>query len=166
MCVEWRDALQGEGHWKWLCERLSDERALYLPDGPCPSADWKTHFLRLWPRRDLWTALEDGAAPAPARAAETFSIGVSCRFRPAVANAGGVDKNEGDAVVMPLHQRVAMVRAKRGCSQAAAMRIVMKQEAKAKAGAAGGADASDDPWGGCVAAPEKPPESVIEAQRA
>ena len=44
---------------------------------------------------------------------------------------------EGDAVVMPLHQRVAMVRAKHGCSQAKAMRIVMKQEAVAKKKAGG-----------------------------
>ena len=61
---------------------------------------------------------------------------------------------------MPLHQRVAMVRAKRGCSQAVAMRIVMKQEAKGKKG---GKAVEED---GCVALSERPPDSVLEAQRA
>ncbi|KAL1523993.1 hypothetical protein AB1Y20_018908 [Prymnesium parvum] len=158
----WRDALHpnGSSYWLWLCERLKEERLLYVPDGPCPSAaGWKEHFLRLWKRRNVWSPTHE-SEPAPA---ETFSIGVSVRFRPAVETAGGdAAKNEGDSVVMPLHQRVAVVRAKQGCSKAEALQVVMRQEAAARER---GGRVQGNSWDGCVVAAEKPSETVLEARR-
>ena len=153
VCKTWHNALlqnQNDSHWEFLCERLRDDHRLYLPAGICPSTDgWRAHFDKLWAQRNLWKVDEKavGAAdtveawqPTQQLSEQTFSVSVAVRFRPAVATAGGKDAAtaEGDAVVMPLHQRVAMVRAKHGCSQAKAMRIVMKQEAAAKKKEGGG----------------------------
>ena len=174
----WKEALWAnqEAHWKWMCMRLRDEHCLYVPDGLCPSADgWKAHFLKLWARRNLWKPAEapsdavEGGAQAAGREAETFSVSVAVRFRPAVETAGGAEAERGETIVMPLHQRVAMVRAKRGCSQAKAMRIVMKQEAAAKAASGG---KSGDSWAvdaDCVAVGDRPSAAslaALEAQQA
>ena len=85
-----------------------------------------------------------------------------------MATAGGAEEAEGGddkavTLTMPLHQRVAMVRAARGCSQAAAMRMVMKERSRAKP-TKGGDDGGDGD--GCVVAPRRPDEGVIAAQRA
>ena len=106
--------------------------------------------------------------PPPPRAVHTFSVSVGARFRPAVATAGGAEEAEGGeekavTLTMPLHQRVAMVRAARGCSQAAAMRLVMKERSRAKP-TKGGDDGGDGD--GCVVAPRRPDEGVVAAQRA
>ena len=124
----------------------------------------------------LWRlerAREAAAAAKKLKDAETFSVSVCARFRPAVATAGGTDaNNEGDVVVIPLHQRVSMVRAKHGCSQAKAMRIVMQQEAAAKAKARGGTAGSAAGVEACVmedcvvAVGERPSESALAALEA
>ena len=150
VCTTWRNTLfpdKSDSQWQWLCERLRDENRLYLPAGTCPSVDgWRAHFDKLWAQRNLWKVDEKAIAaaghgevdeawrPQQQLSEESFNVSVAVRFRPAVETAGGKDAAtaEGDVVVMPLHQRVAMVRAKHGCSQAKAMRIVMKQEAAAK----------------------------------
>ena len=166
VCREWQRPLaHGEAHWRWLCERLQLERGLYLSPGPCPHVDgWRAHFALMWARRNMWTPAGEvvgeaaGATEASSPEGEAFNVSVSVRFRPAVATAGGAEtgEDEGDNVVMPLHQRAAMVRAARGCSQAAAMRIVMKERSKA---------AKKDDDFSLVAAPERPSEEALEAAR-
>ena len=163
VCREWnRPLAHGEAHWRWLCERLQLERGLYLSPGPCPHVDgWRAHFAVMWARRNMWTPAGEApgaeVATAPAEG-EAFNVNVAVRFRPAVATAGGADtgEDEGNNVTMPLHQRAAMVRAARGCSQAAAMRIVMKERSKATK--------KDDGFS-LVAAPERPSEEALEAAR-
>ena len=107
-------------------------------------------------------------------------MSVGARFRPAVPTAGGEEEAEADeqgvSLTMPFHQRVAMVRAARGCSQAVAMRLVMKERAGTKASkraaaAAGGgkggngADGAADGFG-CVVASRPPDAGALAAQRA
>ena len=107
-------------------------------------------------------------------------MSVGARFRPAVPTAGGAEEAEADeqgvSLTMPFHQRVAMVRAARGCSQAVAMRLVMKERAGTKASkraaaAAGGgkggngADGAADGFG-CVVASRPPDAGALAAQRA
>ena len=153
VCKAWREAVfqLGDGHWRVLCQRLRDEAMLYVPaDGVCPSTEgWQSHFKRLWPQRHTWggaaqaeatSAASASAAASPSSSSSAFNVSVAVRFRPAVATAGGaeqlltaLDGEEGEeTVTIPLHQKVAMVRAKRGCSHAQAMKFVMKQEQKAK----------------------------------
>ena len=184
VCKTWRDALLAEdkndSHWQWLCERLRDEHRLYVPTGFCPSTDgWRAHFDKLWQQRNLWKVDEKAAEaiaaaevdeawrPQQQLSEQTFSVSVAVRFRPAVATAGGKDAAtaEGDAVVMPLHQRVAMVRAKHGCSQAKAMRIVMKQEAAAKK-RSGGAETEVELDECTVAVGKAPTQSSLAALEA
>ena len=154
VCCSWRQALKGEAHWRAMCLRLRDECLLFVPEGFRPSVDWRAHFHELWRRRNLWEP-DGGSVPA-----EAFSVSVCARFRPTVKTAGGSDAaGAGDAMTMPFHQRVAVVRAKHGCSQAKAMKLVMMREANAS---------KSDPWSTDVAVAQRPSDAslaALEAQR-
>ncbi|EOD33413.1 hypothetical protein EMIHUDRAFT_455819, partial [Emiliania huxleyi CCMP1516] len=156
VCCSWRQALKGEAHWRAMCLRLRDECLLFVPEGFRPSVDWRAHFHELWRRRNLWEP-DGGSVPA-----EAFSVSVCARFRPTVKTAGGSDAaGAGDAMTMPFHQRVAVVRAKHGCSQAKAMKLVMMREAKSGA-------SKSDPWSTDVAVAQRPSDAslaALEAQR-
>merc|ERR1719230_512301 len=94
----------------------------------------------------MWDAIEEapGLAEEGEEAVEDlrgkkyrFSIGVSARFRPFVAGAGGAD-GQGEQVVLPLHQRVKLVQGAHGnCSRAEAMRLLMEERHGAT---------KSDPW--------------------
>lgn len=120
--------------WQTMCTRVASEHLLYVPKGvgACPNPEgWRPHFQRLWSQRHTWLAspLSEGSASmarqrGPMRAARAFNVSVAVRFRPAVPTAGGLDvskatmgEDEEETVIIPLHQKVAMVRAKRKCSQ-------------------------------------------------
>ena len=124
MCREWRMAVmrRSDEYWRSLCVALSKQAVLYQPSGPCPCAEgWSHHFHRLWEQRHTWvTSSLDDEAFERASAPPSFNVSVSVRFRPSVATAGGHEAAIGRAedVTIPLHQKIAMVRAKRGCSHA------------------------------------------------
>ena len=177
VCKAWRLAIsRDKDYWRAMCEALCQKRLLYLPDGPCPHTDgWAAHFQRLWEQRGMWVAMDaDGAdgSGGGAPAGGTFNVNVLVRFRPPVATAGGREvaseaDEQGSQIVMPLHQKVAMVRAKRNCSHAQAMRIVMRQEQKANARRGGAAAAtSDSSEEVTVVARERPSDSARLAQAA
>ena len=180
VCTAWRDAVEAHSsqYWRMLAVRLSSSCLLYLHDNSvCPStAGWRSQFLHLWAQRRTWQGGHDDASKSAS--SQAFQVSVAVRFRPAVANAGGEDteRDGEEVVVIPLHQKVAMVRAKRGCSHGQAMRIVMRQEQQAKdrragkrgmmGGLAGTGGASANADGCSVAAAQQASSTYRERQSA
>ena len=95
---QWRDSLHTPRAWRSRCEALCDEAGLYAPGEGVPC--WRTLFFdSLWPSRDKWT--EDSHTTT---LAADFRIRVAVRVRPRRQRG-----SEG-AVVLPLHQRLKMLR--------------------------------------------------------
>ena len=138
----WRDNVFGDDtSWKAMCSFLHREECVYSAQSVCVSASWKALFRELWPLRSRWVKVEpadDKTVYSAAelltreRAGETgltikpgwmkeeetydFNISVVVRMRP---QRDGADDNQEDAeeVVLPLHQRVALIRKQKGCSK-------------------------------------------------
>ena len=171
VCRRWRDALlTGEAHWQWLCGRLRDEALLYVPDGSCVhAAGWRAAFLELWQRRTIWAAEERSAAgPSDEEQAapenETFSISVAVRFRPKDVRPTGDDVATSSTVTVPLHQRVAMVRAAKGCTHKEAMRTVMGEDRLRRTRPRGGGGGSgSDAVEIDIAVGARPPQEELDA---
>lgn len=121
-------------HWRFLLERLAEEHNVHVPapnsdGGPPPgvAATWKGLFLELFPTRGRL----DGTAAAEAEQAaqeeaeeERFSIRVATRFRAAASLQAATEET---AVVLPLHQKVQILRDRFGCTRAEAMQMIMKE---------------------------------------
>lgn len=60
---------------------------------------------------------------------EDFKIGVAARFRPSSAPSDLADE---DGVVLPLHQKVQMVRKQLGCTSKEAVRLIMQRQQRLK----------------------------------
>ena len=113
-------------HWDFLARCLVREHHLYVP--PVENLVDRSLFMELWSVRHLFVQPE----PAVLDDADC-SVTVCCRFRPAVAAAGGEDEADSRTVV-PLHQRVQQVMAARKCSRGKAMKIVMQSQRTALMG--------------------------------
>ena len=138
VCRAWRNRLlQDDFYYKWLCERLHAEHLLYVPtDSAYHRAGWRALFLALWPRRRTWSAPDDGDDGAAAE--QRFAISVSARFRPSAPSKEDAPPEDGAAVVVPIHQRLKLLRAQHNCSQREAMKLLMAEERKSKKGKGGG----------------------------
>jgi len=125
-----------EGYWRFLCGRLSEEFAIYVPmcalvDGgsrtprptiappPGISGSWQHLFKELYS-----LARRAEAAGAPETEAESFQIEVAVRFRPA---QGPLVTPEDDRVVLPLHQKVQLVKQQLGCTSKEAVSLIMRK---------------------------------------
>jgi len=125
---------RGGGYWRFLCDRLEEEHQIYVPIGGSGApargiADsWKELFLELIPLARVnvpanpasnLTPFDDRAEEEPA---EVFNIGVVTRFKPAPAAS-----EEGQAVVLPLHQKTQLIRQELGCSSKEALAMIMRE---------------------------------------
>lgn len=163
-CRAMRALTESELWWKRLSHRVGEEAKLYVPetdDGrPLSGATWREECFRLWACRHRWRApvdetdqdpdqdqdrdQEDAAARLlpPSPEVEVGSIKVCVRMRPrgvGVSRAGPSDERTA-AVVLPLHQRLRLIKARRGgCDTAEAMRALMEESGR-------GAEASASPW--------------------
>lgn len=119
------------GYWRFLCHRLAEEHTLYVPSlcvgeqAPVPppgvAGSWRQLFTELY-------ALSRIVEAPNLSAEEAFSINVAVRFKPGqVTNA-----TEGDSVVLPLHQKVQLVRERLGCTSKEAVSMIMRQRAQAQ----------------------------------
>eukprot|EP00050_Salpingoeca_kvevrii_P002917 m.208550 g.208550 ORF g.208550 m.208550 type:complete len:624 (+) comp10717_c1_seq1:431-2302(+) len=131
----YREIGQLESTWRWMCGRLTAEHSLVLPRSNW-CASWRSLFLELFPRRFRFSTGEVGDAMQ-------FRIDVCVRFRPpsGLSITGEDEDEDGERsrkVVIPLHQRIRMVKARHGCTSAEAMRYVW--------GAPAGTAAPPDPW--------------------
>ena len=150
VCRAWRNRLlQDDFYYKWLCERLHAEHLLYVPtDSAYHRAGWRALFLALWPRRRTWIAPDDGDDGAAAE--QRFAISVSARFRPSAPSKEDAPPEDGAAVVVPIHQRLKLLRAQHNCSQREAMKLLMAEERKSKKGKGGGGAEKTGGGGGFV----------------
>ena len=108
--------------WRVLLRRLPGRRGVHAPcDGDvvrCGEArTWRDAFEGLETARYCWEA---GGGPAR----RVFRITVAVRFRPTVRDAGG-DDDAAAKVTMPLHQRLAAMRA--GCEGAFDRRAALRK---------------------------------------
>lgn len=158
-CRAMRALTESELWWKRLSHRVGEEAKLYVPetdDGrPLSGATWREECFRLWACRHRWRAPvdetdqdpdqdpdQDRLLP-PSPEVEVGSIKVCVRMRPrgvGVSRAGPSADERTAAVVLPLHQRLRLIKARRGgCDTAEAMRALMEESGR-------GAEASASPW--------------------
>lgn len=117
---------ENQGYWRFLCERLAEEHDIYVPrfvENGCPIAkDWRALFLEL-------NAVKEAADGKSVEKSEDFKIGVAARFRPSMATS---DMAEEDGVVLPLHQKVQLVRRQLGCTSKEAVSLIMQKQQRLK----------------------------------
>lgn len=114
---------------------------------------WRSCFRQLWQKRNIWvpavmpeiqintngavdlevtnstdTSIEATAKPVSGvdENENGLSINVCARFRPLVSNAGGGDK-EASTVILPLHQKIAMIRQKAKIDESSSNGISKKE---------------------------------------
>lgn len=129
-------------YWRFLCERLGEEHNLHVPRsssnetmpplGVAPS--WRSLFLELYAMRRRLDGTEQAGVSSDAaeqteadeetHKKERFAIMVAARFRAAVGNQA---EEEQQAVVLPLHQKVQIIRDKYGCNRKEAMEMIVQQ---------------------------------------
>ena len=115
-----------EAAWRASCVAIASERALYLPEGPV-NGSWRRTFHELHDAREKWAAAVDLNQPPPQPPVadpvtgellevpegsrvpghaepkvQHFNITVASRFRPG--------RPDGSKLVLPLHQRLKMLR--------------------------------------------------------
>ena len=145
-----------------MCQQLAADSLLYLtPSGACPGQSWRGVFFDvLWPARTLWHAddnndQESSAAAVTAHSGDRFSIRVAARFCPKRDRSlTGEQEEQGDRVVLPLHQQLQMIRAQRpGISKAAALRLITS-----------GGRVDSDPWANAEVREEEPCAQAAELE--
>lgn len=132
------------GYWLFVCKRLAEEHQVYVPlpksGRTAPpigvAGSWSELFQELYKQTMRDEAIALATALATVRGVdasellekeqETFKINVAARFRPAQITASAPEE---DGVVLPLHQKVQLVRQQLGCSGPEALRLIMQQRA-------------------------------------
>lgn len=109
---QWRNNARTKYFYRFLCQRLSIERALYIPVALPPKFDWKTLFTQMYALRDLWGVDVTANEEASKLRKETWKIQVFARFRP-FDTLSVEEEAATPGVVLPLHQRLAMIRMNR-----------------------------------------------------
>jgi len=83
-----------------------------------------------WPEEEEEEEDPEGQRGRRRRAgAGEFHIGVATRFRPARPSSAADELLEGDAVVLPLHQKAQLLRRQLGCSSGEAVAMIMRRRA-------------------------------------
>eukprot|EP01052_Picozoa_sp_SAG31_P002698 SAG31_NODE_97_length_25714_cov_19.477142_2_plen_984_part_00 len=148
------------GTWKAMCGFLHTEEHVYSAPTVCLSCSWKSLFSNLWPLRKRWVKSTDAEKSKVAYSAaellarqrdgETglivepgwkkkrdiheFNISVVVRLRPYQGQGDKLDGEDGvesvESVVLPLHQRIALIRSQTGCSKAEAFERLFATEKK------------------------------------
>lgn len=144
LCKSWRQALwlnRDSWYWQHMCTWLGEEDIVHVSDDIVRAhegGNYRELFDDFWDMRREWLSnvdhVESMDMDAHADDADDFTIHVSCRLRPSrpagdVATMAGANK-----VTVPLHQRIALVKAKNAkgggskMSTKEAMRIITNQE--------------------------------------
>ena len=173
-------------YWRVLCEALADSTGVYIDTKREDAVDWREAFRGMWRmrtrfagrakgvrEREGWGEREDvgghgcmgaeedadGSGGEPAAESTTFSIRVCARFRPLRAPAAGAAGMAGARrVVLPLHQRLAMIRARgvvegeKAVSQSDALRTLWAEVGRRN-------DSEAGPWRDQRAVPEEAPRA-------
>lgn len=130
-----------EEYWRWMGLRLAMEDLVYVPNQlPASEGTWRETFLRAYTFRERWATVRHAALPVMAPptdelpATETFHIGVCARFRPRLSEtemarlcSNGPSLRPDQVprtVVVPLHQRLQMIRKQHECTHEEALRLL------------------------------------------
>jgi len=105
--------LTSDDSFKWRLERLHIERGVYFPPTLPSNTSWKDIFIRNWKRRFLWE--NDVESNSESLDEQSFNIQVSARFKPRSNNADDNNMSVvgGKRAVLPLHQRLELIRMNR-----------------------------------------------------
>eukprot|EP00438_Fugacium_kawagutii_P010196 Skav234228 [mRNA] locus=scaffold1464:247723:254034:+ [translate_table: standard] len=138
----------GQGYWHFLCERLAAEHDIYVPSflrnaedtsgNTCPVArDWRELFFELYAikdaeKRSRLKQPEQEKIATSVAPLKDFKIGVAARFRPSLNISNVMDDEDG--VVLPLHQKVHLVRKQLGCTSKEAVSLIMRKQQRLKTG--------------------------------
>mmetsp|Transcript_7890 Transcript_7890/g.21549 ORF Transcript_7890/g.21549 Transcript_7890/m.21549 type:complete len:685 (+) Transcript_7890:105-2159(+) len=133
-------AANGNAHmFEFMCRILEESHGLYLPAPPEGTerkpAEWRDIFHHLLPSAHVWQAAatsprSDGRDAASARAPTARSlIKVCVRFRPKRRTPAGSKEGDEDLlgasrVVLPLHQRLQLIKASHRCTSSEAQKLL------------------------------------------
>lgn len=108
---------------KWRLERLHIEHGVYFPTTLPKEGTWKSLFVENDKKRHLWEVEK-----AEDTNSQTTSISVYARFKPPVHDGKGARR--GRKAVLPLHQRLALIRIDKSLdSNKEALRVLKDQGA-------------------------------------
>lgn len=123
------DILSSNAAYKWRCECLFRENGIYYPFLFCDNYDeknkmggglsWKFIFEKNWSRRYLWndndSNNDNGVKKEEGYEESSFHIQVSARFKPMNIKSSSSNNNNNNVkkIVLPLHQRVALIQMNR-----------------------------------------------------
>uniref|UniRef100_A0A7S0M5A3 Kinesin motor domain-containing protein n=1 Tax=Cryptomonas curvata TaxID=233186 RepID=A0A7S0M5A3_9CRYP len=134
-----------DGFFAVLCGRLMYEFKLYAPRSICTQLKWKDVFLDLYGCRRLFQGIEgrnqrgeedlspilreiihgheNDMPPIKRSSKNLFQVAVAARLRPTLRMESVEDINT-PTMVLPIHQRLQLIRSQRGCSMSEARRIL------------------------------------------
>ena len=133
--------LTSQASFKWRLGRLHQERGIYYPARLTANETWKSMFEALFRQRHLWDADEQGPDEVKENenqvelrplwmtrpgfiTEENFNITVCVRFKPLKEVTSAID----DKAVLPLHQRLALIRASSGLRSNTEALYVLRQQ--------------------------------------
>ena len=105
--------LTSDASFRWRLERLHIEKGVYFSSEIPSNTSWKCLFVELNENRHLWdagcsadTSLSHGAEK------QKYCMSVYVRFKPLVVDRSTTQN--GRSIVLPLHQRLALIRLDKG----------------------------------------------------
>eukprot|EP00045_Choanoeca_perplexa_P010004 m.99974 g.99974 ORF g.99974 m.99974 type:complete len:617 (+) comp15110_c0_seq2:94-1944(+) len=151
-----RDLLATEESWQWRCKMLHSQDGVYI--SPINhAATWKETFQQHWALRQRWLPSDDPTATPQVN----FRIRVCARFRPlpkkvsrdgdGIADESAVEaaQDRDKRVVVPLHQRLRLIKAQFKCDDKEARRRLW------------GGEHDNDPWKDAAVQPVAKNEGLL-----
>ena len=119
--------LTTDASFRWRLERLHAEHGIYFPSALPKDKTWRSVFLELDKKRHLWEAedLHDSNS-LRIESGETYSISVFARFKPLNIDCDHIQN--GRKAVLPLHQRLALIRISNGLDSNRDALCVLKEQ--------------------------------------
>lgn len=113
-----------DASFRWRLERLHIEHGIYFPTTLVKGQTWKSLFLELDKKRSLWLLTEDNHVNNSNCVGEKISV--YARFKPLGSGTGRV--NRGRKAVLPLHQRLALIRIDKALESNSDALCVLKEQ--------------------------------------
>lgn len=107
------NTLTSDASFRWRLQRLHIEKGLYFPNELPSDQTWRSLFLDLDKNRHLWDAhCDDGTSVAEDGEGNKYTISVYARFKPLTTDCSRLEN--GRNIILPLHQRLALIRIDKG----------------------------------------------------
>jgi hypothetical protein len=119
-----------DASFRWRLDRLHIEHGIYFPTTLGKEQTWKSLFLELDKKRHLWEANDvvasDSSGGVSSCDGDKFRISVYARFKPLTGN--NKPPQSGRKAVLPLHQRLALIRIDKSLNSNSDALAVLKQQ--------------------------------------